>query len=352
MERKDDFVEFIQDQLKNKIRYNKTSLEKIAATYSIIDPNHVKEYTELAIVKQARKLAHTSGTVETRYDSIVELYQSQVNLSHRTSQSMLLQQYSTPAPIGYIAGVFCGMDQDGFYFEPSAGNGLLTIAAIPQQFMVNEIDDVRRSNLEDQNFFKILNKDATEPFPYASSFDAIITNPPFGKLDNPIDFNGYSISVLDHLMCIRALNTMKDDGRAALIIGGHTTWDERGRIQAGKNRIFFSYLHEFYNVIDCINIDGHKIYSRQGTTMDVRLILIAGRKITPGGFAPLFNPETDKVVSDFNALYKRVMQYKSLPEDTDRSAPCTTAKKTTKDPTDVFEAEAMALELELELMKL
>lgn len=333
MERKNDFVNFIQLELQKKTKYNKTSLEKIAATYGIVDQNHVKEYTELAIVNQARKLAHTAGTVKNRFEAIVDLYQGQVNLSHRTSTSMLLQQYSTPAPIAYLAGVFAGINEDGFYFEPSAGNGLLTIASKPEQFIVNEIDDVRRANLETQGFFKVLNKDATEPFPYDKSFDAIITNPPFGKLDSSIDFNGYAIGVLDHLMCIRVLNTMKDNGRAALIIGGHTTWDDRGRIQAGKNRMFFSYLHEFYNVVDSINIDGHKLYSRQGTSFDVRLILIAGRKETPGGFAPLYDAETDKVVYDFNALYKRVNQYKSLPASTVN-----------------FEFEAAALELELELM--
>ena len=332
MELKNDFVNFIQTQLQKKVKYNKTSLEKIAATYGIIDLNNVKEYTELAIVNQARKLAHATGTIKQRFDTIVELYYSQVNLSHRTSQSMLLQQYSTPCPIGYIAGVFCGMDGNGYYFEPSAGNGLLTIASEAHNFMVNEIDDVRRSNLETQGFFKVLNQDATAPFPYEKSFDAIITNPPFGKLDKAIIFNEYQIKVLDHLMCIRALNVMKDNGRAALIIGGHTDWDEKGRIQAGKIRMFFSYLHEFYHVLDTINIDGSKLYSRQGTAFDVRLILIAGRKLSPGGFAPLFNKAVDTVVSDFNTLFERVTQYELSTDD--------------------LETEALALEIELDLINL
>ena len=256
---------------------------------------------------------------------------------------MLLQQYSTPAPIGFVAGLFCGFNKIGEYFEPSAGNGLLTIAGNPGNFIVNEIDDVRRGNLETQGFLKVTNQDATEPFPYPNRFDGLITNPPFGTLDNAIDCSGSRIKVLDHLMCIRALDCLKDQGRAALIIGGHTTWDERGRIQAGKNRIFFSYLHEFYNVIDCINIDGHKLYSRQGTSFDVRLILIAGRKETPGGFAPRFNSGSDKVVSDFNALYERVAQYKSASADTDNFAPGTTAS---------LELEAAALELELDLINM
>jgi len=86
-------------------------------------------------VREARRLAHQLGkTVAEKFGDIVELYRGQVNLSHRTSQSIMLQQYSTPAPIGYLMGIFCGVDKAGSYFEPSAGNGLLTIAAEPHTF--------------------------------------------------------------------------------------------------------------------------------------------------------------------------------------------------------------------------
>ena len=82
--------------------------------------------------------------------------------------------------------------------------------------------------------------------------------------------------------------------------------DDKGRIQAGKNRVFFSYLFEYYQVDDVININGD-LYSRQGTSFDVRLILIRGRKTIPQGFAPL-KRDTDKTVNDFEELYERVMQ--------------------------------------------
>jgi hypothetical protein len=95
---------------------------------------------------------------------------------------------------------------------------------------------------------------------------------------------------LEHLMALRALDCMASDGKAAIIIGGHTRWDEKGRVQAGKNRIFFNYLYSRYNVADVINIDGGKLYSRQGTSFDVRLILINGRKKVPEGAAPVYDP--------------------------------------------------------------
>ena len=247
----------------------------------------------------------------------------------------MLQQYSTPAPISFLAGVFVNADQGISLFEPSAGNGLLTIAAHPRNVIVNEIDSLRRSNLLDQGYKQVLSQDATQPFKgFEKKFDAVITNPPFGVLSKPIKYETFPIRVLDHLMALRALDTMRDNGKAAIIIGGHTQWDSKGRIQSGKNRIFFNYLYSRYNVLDVINIDGHKLYSRQGTSFDVRLILIDGRKLKQSGAAPLKKTE-DEVIDSFEGLLERVMMVKEE------------RKQNVMNP---LELEAEALELELELL--
>ncbi|MBL4898600.1 MAG: strawberry notch family protein, partial [Colwellia sp.] len=312
---KTTFVHIVESDLKEKRKRNKRDYEKLAAHYGITDRTLVKELTEFAIVNVARKIAHSPGTVKERFNKIVELYNRQVNLSHRTSQSILLQQYSTPAPIGYLAGIFCGIDQKGYYFEPSAGNGLLTIAGSPENFVVNEIDTVRNENLQKQGFDKVFSIDATQDFVLSNhttffqnvKFDAVITNPPFGRLDTPIHYENYPIHDLDHLMVLRSLDLMKDNGKAAIIIGGHSKWDEKGRIRRGKNRILFNYLFSRYHVADVIQVDGKKLYSRQGTAFPVRLILIDGRKANPKGAAPIYDKQEDKVVSTFNELYERVM---------------------------------------------
>jgi uncharacterized Zn ribbon protein len=304
----DSFVDSVIQALERKVAHNKASIEKLAAGFGIKDKTEVKELTELAIVKRARQLAHSDKPVEEKFESIVELYHSQVNLSHRTSQSILLQQYSTPAPIGYLAGVFCGLDKGISAFEPSAGNGLLTIAANPAKCTVNEIDTVRRRNLDKQGYRLVMNQDATKPFRgLEKKFDAVLTNPPFGLMDAEVMYDTFPIKPLEHVMALRALDCMKDGGRAAIIIGSHTKWDERGRIQAGKNRVFFNYLYSRYYVADVINIDGSKLYSRQGTSFDVRLILINGRKPVPSGAAAIYNPGKDKEVRTFLELYERVM---------------------------------------------
>lgn len=303
------FVKSIRADIQAKKKHSKLSVEKLAASFGIIDKTEVKELTELAIVNIAREIAHSNDTTQNKFERIVDLYNHQVNLSHRTSQSILLQQYSTPAPIGYLAGLFIGADGNTSVFEPSAGNGLLTIAAVPKRVIVNEIDDFRRSNLEKQDYQLVLGRDATEPFKgFEKKFDAVITNPPFGNLDRAIKYETFSIRTLDHLMALRALDAMKDSGKAAIIIGGHTKWDSKDRIQAGKNRIFFNYLYSRYHVSDVINIDGKRLYSRQGTGFNVRLILIDGRKDKPSGAAPKKDLYQSQTIRSFQQLYERVIE--------------------------------------------
>lgn len=170
----------------SKVKLNKITIEKIAKSqFSIQNPRGVKELTELAIVNIVRAKAHQANkSIAQKYDDLVEFYQSQVNLSLRTSTSLLLQQYSTHSPIAYLMGVYCGIhlnNPNEIYLEPSAGNGLLTIAGSPFQFYVNELDSLRAENLKKQGSVKVTQSDASSPVfknNYSTRFDAIIPNPP------------------------------------------------------------------------------------------------------------------------------------------------------------------------------
>ena len=357
-------------QIKNLLSVGTLSrhdVNRIAESERITDKTVQKELTELAIVLTAREIALQPLPLQARFSQIVALYKGQVNLSHRTSQSIMLQQYSTPAPIAFMAGEYVkhGLknatkydvvsytndkgkkefqasvkskenpneyktffsskstidearkdiaEQVNLYtpsyqiLEPSAGNGLLTVAFPANNVLVNEIDELRNLNLQGQGYMKVMRVDGTTDlarlYQFDSLFDGIVTNPPFGTMDKPLVIGEYKINHLDHVMCIRALDCMKDNGRAAMIIGGHTEYDAKGRVQAGKNRIFLTYLYSHYNVEDIINIDG-SLYSRQGTSFSVRLILINGRKAKPQGYPPLKNDNATPI-TDFESLYERV----------------------------------------------
>lgn len=330
-DRRFEYCQAIRTELLKGQKHNKRSIEKLAEQFEIFNKNLVKEMTELAIALIAREISENNYDEKTKYNKIVELYNSQVNLSHRTSHSTIFQQYSTPAPISYIASLFVRGNNSAIYFEPSAGNGLLTTALPYSSTIVNELDDVRLENLKHQPYKQVLRQDATIPFnDFYHKFDGIVTNPPFGSLLEPEIYDTYPIKTLDHLMALRALDTMKDAGKAAIIIGGHTTWDEHGRTQAGKNRLFFNYLYSHYNVEDVILINGKKLYTRQGTGFDTRLILINGRKATIEGIAPLKNDVLSEVVNDFERLWQRVFGDNAENKDTQKRIRIAKAKAIAK----------------------
>lgn len=310
-------VDKLAQDLRDGKNLSRIAVERLAKGMGCTDRREVKELAELAVVMVAREIAAQDSSIAEKFERLVALYKRQCILSFRNSQSILLQQYSTPAPLGYLMGVYCGIDKfipgEKFAFEPSAGNGLLTIAANPSTVVVNEIDALRRENLKDQGFYQVYDKDASHPFShFHRQFDAVITNPPFGKVEQSVSFGTFQLRSLEHIMALYALDCMKDGGRAAIIIGGHTSWDELGRVQAGRNRIFLNYLYAHYQVDDVINISGKALYSRQGTAFDVRIILIAGRKAMPQGAAPLFNSATDIEIDSFEDLFQRIMRYPNL----------------------------------------
>ncbi|GAF05335.1 N-6 DNA methylase family protein [Saccharicrinis fermentans] len=319
---KKGYISRVREDLLGARKHSKTTIESIAKSFGITNKNLVKEFTELAIILNAREVAHDSSlSTYEKYLDIVALYQSQVNLSMRTSMSVLMQQYSTPAPISFLASSYIlNSSNESIYLEPSAGNGLLTIALPYRKTFVNELDDVRLENLKQQPFANISSWDALQPPKvYDENFDGIVTNPPFGSLSEPILFGKFKIKRLEHAMALNALRCMKDKGKAAIIIGGHTTWDEQGRVTAGNNRIFLNYLYHFYNVEDIILINGKKLYSRQGTSINTRLILIDGAKETPSGAAPLKNKLHSTIVNNHEELWDRVwLEPQLISNDTDK----------------------------------
>lgn len=308
------FTEKVEEDLLALVKHDNRSIGKLAATFGITSGRLIKELTELAIVNTARKYAHGQGAgIYERYGSIVELYNTQINLTYRDSETYLLQQYSTPAPVAFLMGMYCGLDRlgqtGGYLFEPSAGNGILTIAANPARVYVNEVSESRHANLQKQGFANVFKRDAASPASYidlGNTFSAVLTNPPFGTLDKPVKYNGYLIRHLDHIMVLYALETMAVNGRAAFIIGGHHSYDGLGRLSQGKNRILFNYLYRHYHVEDVLQLDGRQLYTRQGTGFNVRVILVNGRKQTPSGNAPMMDKERDKVINSFEQLWQRI----------------------------------------------
>ncbi|MGE5564454.1 MAG: strawberry notch-like NTP hydrolase domain-containing protein, partial [Bacillota bacterium] len=71
--------------------------------------------------------------------------------SYRSEDQVARQQFSTPLPLAFLAGLAASPGAGDFLLEPSAGNGLLAWPAprAGARLLLNEIDAKRRSNLAD-----------------------------------------------------------------------------------------------------------------------------------------------------------------------------------------------------------
>lgn len=279
------------------------------STLSDMSATDMQELVELAMTNETRNVALkyiNSGKQKFGYDLILAMYNVQPLLNARDSTRFERQQYSTPTPFSYVMGQFV---QSGktieSVLEPSAGNGALTITFPSAIVHVNDIDERRLENLRTLGYGKVTNQDALVPF--SGEVDAVLTNPPFGSTTaREFDEGQIKISSLEGLMAINALESMKDNGRAAIVIGGNTSYRDNGAMHSKDMRLF-AYLYSHYNVVDVINLNGD-MYKRNGTKYDVRIILINGRK--KGPFKLIAPPVKSKAraeqVNSFEELYNRI----------------------------------------------
>lgn len=270
-----------------------------------IKDTDLQELAETAIVQRARGISSAKSTNNAeKFKRIKKLYENQPSLNQRDSERVMKQQYSTPAPYAFLADMYVKGNGKVIEsaLEPSAGNGMLTIGLPMDKVHVNDIDAQRLANLRRQGFKNVTSQDGTQPFA-DKDVDVVVTNPPFGSA-TPKEYDGYKISSLEGQMAINALESMKNDGRAAIIIGGKTEYAKNGSLNP-KDKAFLGYLYSHYNVEDVINVDG-SLYAKQGTSYPTRIILINGRRLNENAFPPVKDKARAEAVKDYDELYKRI----------------------------------------------
>lgn len=302
------FIDVVNLQLGFKHKFNGiVELRKISERVGLKDikDTDLQELAETAIVKRARGIASSESTNDAvKFERIKTLYENQPSLNQRDSERVMKQQYSTPAPYAFLADMYVKGNGKVIEsaLEPSAGNGMLTIGLPMDKVHVNDIDAQRLANLRRQGFKNVTSQDGTQPFA-DKDVDVVVTNPPFGSATTK-EYDGYKISSLEGQMAINALESMKDDGRAAIIIGGKTEYAKNGSLNP-KDKAFLGYLYSHYNVEDVINVDG-SLYAKQGTSYPTRIILINGRRLNENAFPPVKDKARAETVKDYDELYKRI----------------------------------------------
>lgn len=266
-----------------------------------------QEELETAIAMTARKVVAKNEGDRSTFDALLRMYESQPNLNVRTSTSIANQAYSTPAPLAFLASRLAGITSATVVHEPTAGTGMLLIGADPKKAIVNELNDLRIGALEAQGFTPTQKDAATQQLiPAGARVDAVITNPPFGSVKDDagkptkIKVDGFNIGQIDHLIAARALEAMKQDGKATLILGANKA---TGGLST-DDRIFFNWLYANYNVTGHFEVNGD-LYARQGAGWPVRVISINGR-MKSGKFSPVAG--TIQRADNWSEVYEKFTQ--------------------------------------------
>ena len=328
------FAEHISELYGQGEKLDWLKAKKIAKDFDIETETEIMQACELGVVLEARRIANNGNSLRQQYEEMKDLYERQVTIRPLDTKSKVLQQYSTPCPLAYLLGKFVTSGkQDGFsaniYLEPSAGNGMLTIALPKKNTYVNELDEIRVENLKKQGFAEVTNFDASVSENIKGRYKGVITNPPFAELkvseylsrtgkkgNNNIQ---YVFQKLDHKMAIVALESMKSDGRCAIIIGGkigsrimrhEESYWRNGRLFGAFNT-FVSYLNRQYNLVDILYINGD-LYGRQGTTFPIVALLIDGRKewdSEPTTQWHTYDIAVDAQINSYEELYQRMIKH-------------------------------------------
>ncbi|MDW3191994.1 MAG: N-6 DNA methylase [Cytophagales bacterium] len=318
----DRVIAHMHDDYAENKRVTKGQVEKLAKALKVLNMGIMWEAVELSWMLWYRALYREPIPFEHRLAKMIHFWHHvQPTYAYSDSSKEIYKQYSTPCPIGAIVAEYTGMKNARRIFEPSAGNGLLLVGADPAMTHANEIDKTRIKSLEFVQFSTITSFNAAEPFGKAldRSFDVVVTNPPFSRWEEEKYDKVHIIETyfhnhiglaqnirLEHVMSGLALHTMKDNGRAAIIIMGYIYFGEDGLI--AKYRPFFNWLFRHYKVDDVINLNSFKLYNKQGAIEKTMLILISGRKPKPEGVAPQLwqRPEFNEMVNSFEELWQRV----------------------------------------------
>jgi hypothetical protein len=266
----------------------------------------VDEAVEIGVVRAARSLIAQATTTHQAYDSLVNLLQQQPNLGVRSSTSVLQQAYSTPIPIAYLASVLAGITLESTVYEPTAGHGALLIGANPAKVIANEINPDRYGELATRGYRQLTQADAISLRPQ-EPVDVVICNPPFGTvLDQTRRTQRFRIydtwtTQIDQVIAFNALQVMKPNGRAVLILGGKLGADadiRSERYNSRESRAFYHLLYKHYHVTQHLSIWGD-LYRKQGAGFPIDLIVIQGNGPSQ---LPLPAAQVPVIYKSFNEL--------------------------------------------------
>lgn len=246
----------------------------------------VQEAVEAAIFRRTTRVLHDTGDIKSSFQAAVRLAEHQPPMIFRTSTSVDLQQYSTPATLSVAAQYALGDVAGKSVLEPTIGNASLISAIVGAKVTGVEMDQARYTRTRmaveqnrglDAANTTLIHGDFTEA-EFDKQFDAVICNPPFGGLAKPVVMDSLRVTRLDHRIMLQSLRHRRDDGRAVFIIGAdHDAIfsGNEGKISGGSERLF-AWLTDHYEV-SAFEVDGD-LYKKQGAALPVRVVAVGKKR--------------------------------------------------------------------------
>lgn len=288
-------------------------------------------------------LAESGGQGPSRvaFDRAQSLYYGMPVARMRSATSIAMQQFSTPLPLSVLTQhLLVGHDNTTgkVLLDPVAGNaGLTCVVSSDIQRCAVELDGQRFEALQRVHGLAAVHGDAVhlrfrEAFGAPDGFDYVIANPPFGALPAARTFGTMkNVTKLDHYIALRALADRKDGGRAVFILGADSPMSD-GTIK-GASKGFYNYLHDHYQIHGFTEVDG-RLYARQGSAYNVRLIVVGDRRPVPAQNVPV--PEKLPIITDYDELWswaERSIEHYAAP------LPAVTAEDYIAVTADAFDAQ-------------
>lgn len=266
------------------------------ADFFITDPHFGHEIAETALnLLIARRYA--KGLLSSKEPSAIcsevlrPLQERLPTQTWRSAAQVTYQQFSTPAPIAYLAAYLLNLSEEDIVLEPSCGTGSLAVWAqcTGATVVTNEIDP-RRQELARLIGLAPTGYDAEfidDLLPESISPNVLLMNPPFSSSGGRVDRNRNKFGFRHVESTLRRLS---DGGRFAVILG------EGGSPLSASGRRFWESKSSDIQVTRSISLPGREYY-RNGTRVGVTLIL---------GNKSLGNEPQDDILRDRHENFRSV----------------------------------------------
>lgn len=225
---------------------------------------------------------NTGGVDKDSFNFSLKLMLNAPTAIFRTGSSVVNAQYSTPLPMSLAVQRIIGDTAGKTVLEPTIGNGSL-VMGLPEgtSIIAYEIDPKRVKQVAQlRPDIKVKHTDTTrEIIDRSVPIDVIVSNPPFGALDNAVQFDGLKVTRLDYLIAIKSLAARADKGVGAFILGAdrQNMFAEKAGELHGSSHSFFKYVSDYYEILAVVELSG-QMYAKQGAGYPTRLLVVGDRR--------------------------------------------------------------------------